>query len=143
MAEPRLSVRSVKARDLARRLARREQLTSRLTAACVVVAVALSHLPLARAEPQGGSASAAGDASATGDTSAANDEAAKAATTQPRGPRPSVDEICRTLAQAAADNELPEEFFTRLIGQESRFDPAAMLSRSQRKVFRSARLRGA
>jgi len=128
MAEPRLSVRSVKARDLARRLARREQLTSRLTAACVVVAVALSHLPLARAEPQGGSASAAGDASATGDTSAANDEAAKAATTQPRGPRPSVDEICRTLAQAAADNELPEEFFTRLIGQESRFDPAAISS---------------
>src|SRR5580698_7068331 len=38
----------------------------------------------------------------------------------------SVDEICRTLAQAAADNELPEEFFTRLIGQESRFDPAAV-----------------
>ena len=120
MAEPRLSVRSAKARDLARRLARREQLTSRLTAACVVVAVALSHLPLASAEPQGGSASAAGDASA------ANDEAAKAATTQPRGPRPSVDEICRTLAQAASDNELPEEFFTRLIGQESRFDPAAI-----------------
>ena len=41
-------------------------------------------------------------------------------------PRPSVDEICRTLAQAASDNELPEEFFTRLIWQESRFDPAAV-----------------
>jgi Transglycosylase SLT domain/SPOR domain len=41
-------------------------------------------------------------------------------------PRPSVDDICRTLAQAAADNELPEEFFTRLIWQESRFDPAAV-----------------
>ena len=40
--------------------------------------------------------------------------------------RPSVDDICRTLAQAAADNELPEEFFTRLIWQESRFDPAAV-----------------
>jgi len=39
---------------------------------------------------------------------------------------PSVDEICRTLAQAAADNELPEEFFTRLIWQESRFDPKAV-----------------
>src|SRR5215471_7977831 len=38
---------------------------------------------------------------------------------------PSVDAICRTLAQAAADNDLPEEFFTRLIWQESRFDPAA------------------
>jgi Transglycosylase SLT domain len=41
-------------------------------------------------------------------------------------PQPSVDDICRTLAQAAADNELPEEFFTRLIWQESRFDPAAV-----------------
>ena len=41
-------------------------------------------------------------------------------------PRPSVDEICQTLAQAAADNDLPEEFFTRLIWQESRFDPKAV-----------------
>ena len=40
--------------------------------------------------------------------------------------RPSVDDICRTLAEAAADNELPEEFFTRLIWQESRFDPLAV-----------------
>jgi len=43
-----------------------------------------------------------------------------------RAEPPSVDEICRTLAQAAADNNLPEEFFTRLIWQESRFDPAAV-----------------
>jgi Transglycosylase SLT domain/SPOR domain len=94
----------------------RWQSTSRLTAACVAVAAALSQPTLARAEPPGGS------------TGAANDEAAKAATTaaEPRGSRPSVDEICRTLAQAASDNELPEEFFTRLIWQESRFDPAAV-----------------
>jgi hypothetical protein len=87
----------------------RWQMTFRLTAACVALAAALSHLTPARAEPPGGSA-------------------AKAATTgaEPRGPRPSVDEICRTLAQAASDNELPEEFFTRLIWQESRFDPAAI-----------------
>src|SRR3954447_5141498 len=39
---------------------------------------------------------------------------------------PAVDEICRTLAQAAADNDLPEEFFTRLIWQESRFNPSAV-----------------
>ena len=59
---------------------------------------------------------------------AASDEAAKAATTEAeaKGSHPSVDEICRTLAQAAADNELPEEFFTRLIWQESRFDPTAV-----------------
>src|SRR5262249_7311437 len=41
-------------------------------------------------------------------------------------PPPPGDETCRTLADAAADNELPEEFFTRLIWQESRFDPAAV-----------------
>lgn len=43
-----------------------------------------------------------------------------------RAEPPAVDEICRTLAQAATDNELPEEFFTRLIWQESRFDPKAV-----------------
>lgn len=74
-------------------------------AVCVVLAAALSQLASARAEPQGGSANGA------------TSEAAK---------RPSVDDICRTLAQAAADNELPEEFFTRLIWQESRFDPTAV-----------------
>jgi hypothetical protein len=40
--------------------------------------------------------------------------------------QPSVDGICRTLAQSAADNDLPEEFFTRLIWQESRFDSEAV-----------------
>ncbi len=73
-------------------------------AACLILAAALSSLALAplmlaRAEPQSGSATAA---------------------------KPSVDDICRTLAQAAANNGLPEEFFTRLIWQESRFDPAAV-----------------
>jgi hypothetical protein len=43
-----------------------------------------------------------------------------------KAPRPSVDEICRTLAQAAAANDLPQEFFARLIWQESRFDPSAI-----------------
>ena len=45
---------------------------------------------------------------------------------EPQGSQTSVDEICRTLAKAAADNDLPEEFFTRLIWQESRFDPKAV-----------------
>jgi Transglycosylase SLT domain/SPOR domain len=75
----------------------RWELTLRLAAACVVLAAALAHLTPARAEPPD------------------------------RGsPSPSVDDICRTLAEAAADNELPEEFFTRLIWQESRFDPTAI-----------------
>lgn len=45
---------------------------------------------------------------------------------EPQGSHTSVDEICRTLAQAAADNDLSEEFLTRLIWQESRFDPKAV-----------------
>ena len=66
-------------------------------ATCAVLAAALSQPAPVRAEPQDGGAK-----------------------------RPPVDDICRTLAQAAADNELPEEFFTRLIWQESRFDPEAV-----------------
>jgi hypothetical protein len=87
-----------------------------LLGACVALAAFLSSLTVAHADPQGGTARAAGD------------EAATAPTTEPAAGsrRPSVDDICRTLAQAAADNELPEEFFTRLIWQESRFDPAAV-----------------
>ncbi len=75
------------------------------TAACLALAAALLHLTPARAEPQGKETPTAAD---------------------PKDRRPSVDDICRTLAQAAADNELPEEFFTRLIWQESRFDPTAV-----------------
>jgi hypothetical protein len=96
-------------------------LTSRLAAACVVLTVALPHLTPTRAEPNGGSTSAASST-----TSRVGSKAA--ATTEPeaKGRRPSVDDICRTLAQAATDNDLPEEFFTRLIWQESRFDPTAV-----------------
>src|SRR5215204_2907913 len=91
-------------------------LALRLTATCMVLAAALSQLVPARAEPQGGS------------IGAASDEAAKAMTMESAatGSSPFVDEICRTLAQAAADKDLPEEFFTRLIWQESRFDPSAV-----------------
>jgi hypothetical protein len=38
----------------------------------------------------------------------------------------STDTICSALAAAAAQNDLPTDFFTRLIWQESRFDPAAV-----------------
>jgi hypothetical protein len=82
-------------------------------AACLGLAAALAQLAPARAEPQESPASAASDEAAPTEP-------------EPSGRRPSVDDICRTLAQAAADNELPEEFFTRLIWQESRFDPAAV-----------------
>jgi hypothetical protein len=36
------------------------------------------------------------------------------------------DTICNALAAAAAENNLPTDFFARLIWQESRFDPAAV-----------------
>ena len=53
---------------------------------------------------------------------------ANAPATEPSGREPSVavSDICRVLAQAAVDNELPETFLTRLIWQESRFDPEAV-----------------
>lgn len=79
-----------------------------MVAVCVAFAAVLPHLILARADPQGRSASGVTTESAA------------------KSPRLSVDDICRTLAQAAADNDLPEEFFTRLIWQESRFNPAAI-----------------
>ena len=38
----------------------------------------------------------------------------------------STDTICGALAAAAAENNLPTDFFARLIWQESRFNPAAI-----------------
>jgi len=40
--------------------------------------------------------------------------------------RQTPDTICSALAAAAAQNDLPTDFFARLIWQESRFDPAAV-----------------
>jgi len=93
----------------------RRDSTLRFAAASVAVVLILSPSLPARAEPQRGPAGDAG--SAISRTEGAT-----------RSPRPSPDDICRTLAQAAADNELPAEFFMRLIWQESRFDPEAVSS---------------
>jgi hypothetical protein len=49
----------------------------------------------------------------------------------------STDNICSALATAAAQNDLPTDFFARLIWQESRFDPAAV-SRAGRRAWRSS-----
>jgi hypothetical protein len=84
----------------------RRALTLRLTAACMALAAVLALPAPTRAQPQGQS-----------DYAAKNKDA---------NPRPSVAEICQTLAQSAAGNGLPEEFFTRLIWQESRFNPSAV-----------------
>lgn len=98
-------------------------------AAALALALALAQPLPARADPQAG---AAGDGTAgttatpttpttTTTTTTTTTSAAKA-----KEAHPSVDEICRTLSQAAAANDLPEEFFTRLIWQESRFDTGAV-----------------
>jgi hypothetical protein len=45
----------------------------------------------------------------------------------------SVARICDALAAAAGENDLPVDFFARLIWQESRFDPTASASRRARR----------
>jgi soluble lytic murein transglycosylase-like protein len=56
------------------------------------------------------------------------------------------DSICQALATAAAANDLPFEFFTRLIWQESRFKPEAVSRAGAQGVAQfmpaTARLRG-
>jgi transglycosylase-like protein with SLT domain len=80
----------------------------RLALAGAAVVLALLQGLAARAEPQGGAGlGTVGPAP--------NPE-----------PRPSADNICRVLAWAAAENGLPVDFFTRLIWQESRFNPDAV-----------------
>jgi Transglycosylase SLT domain len=63
---------------------------------------------------------------------------------EPRATSP--DGICRALATAAAANDLPVEFFTRLIWQESRFKPEAVSRAGAQGVAQfmpgTARLRG-
>jgi soluble lytic murein transglycosylase-like protein len=40
--------------------------------------------------------------------------------------QPTADDVCQTLEEAAAENALPVEFFTRVIWQESRFNARAV-----------------
>ena len=96
-------------------MAIRRDLTLRLAAAAAAVILVLSRQLPAYAEPQG-----AGAGTASG--------AAPKAKAEAKGPRASADDICRALTEAATANEIPVEFFARLIWQESRFDPEAVSS---------------
>jgi hypothetical protein len=44
-------------------------------------------------------------------------------------PSPTADDICRAVEEDAAENELPVEFFVRVIWQESRFNAQAVSSK--------------
>jgi hypothetical protein len=59
------------------------------------------------------------------ETAAPGEAAAKPPSPAPGEP-PSRESICLAVQSAAAANELPIEFFTRLIWQESRFNPRAV-----------------
>jgi soluble lytic murein transglycosylase-like protein len=47
---------------------------------------------------------------------------------------PTVDDICRALEQDAAENQLPVEFFARVIWQESRFNAQAVSSKGAQGI---------
>ncbi len=52
---------------------------------------------------------------------------------QPGSP-PTADDICRTIEQSAAENELPVEFFARVIWQESRFNAFAVSNKGAQGI---------
>jgi hypothetical protein len=115
--------------------------------ACLVVM--LLPAPLSGASPSGATAVVAGEPmsgpshlqtaqaacappdSGVAQTSAGEpDKSRPVETGQSAAPAPSsvptaADSVCKALATAAAENDLPIDFFTRLIWQESRFDPVA------------------
>ena len=59
---------------------------------------------------------------------------------------PTADDVCRTVEQAAAENELPVEFFARVIWQESRFNALAVSRKGAQGIAqfmpRTAEFRG-
>ena len=79
-----------------------------------------------------------------GDPSSAQGEPDENRRAEPSASSP--NGICRELATAAAANDLPVEFFTRLIWQESRFKPEAVSRAGAQGVAQfmpgTARLRG-
>jgi hypothetical protein len=91
------------------------RLAGRLTGLLVVLALAAATLGTP-ANAQAGATPLAVDGSSGGPG------AAQALTEQ----QPSSDDVCRTLERAAAENELPVEFFARVIWQESRFNALAV-----------------
>ncbi len=68
-----------------------------------------------------------GSSDAANAQQAAKPPAADKSVDQPAAPQPpSVDDICRAVEEDAAENELPVEFFARVIWQEGRFNARAL-----------------
>ena len=57
----------------------------------------------------------------------------------PASPPPTPDDICRALEQDAAENDLPVEFFARVIWQESRFNAPQGIAQFIEALKNSAR----
>jgi Transglycosylase SLT domain len=93
---------------------------SSVLAACAALVVGLAAALAQTSEQKKAPAPAAG---------ATAQPAAKPAE-KPAAPQPpkhtTADDICRTVEEAAAENELPVEFFARVIWQESRFNARAL-----------------
>jgi hypothetical protein len=87
----------------------------------LVIAAAL-WLGLARAQPQNAPAVAP------------NASTPPAQTASPAPHPPTADDICRALEQDAAENELPVEFFARVIWQESRFNARAVSNKGAQGI---------
>ena len=84
--------------------------------ACALAAVAVLLGPAVSAQ-QAASPPAAAEKPADAPTAAQPPSAAEP---------PSADDICRAIEEDAAENELPVEFFARIIWQESRFNARAV-----------------
>jgi transglycosylase-like protein with SLT domain len=105
----------------------------RILLAATAVAAALVFVPIeARLEP---SVPTGPDKHASSETTKTQPGAGQEFASAPGeagSPQPtatvsaSVDAICATLDRSATDNDLPLDFFTRLIWQESRFNPLSV-----------------
>jgi hypothetical protein len=101
---------SVRAADVLALIMRKLQSLAAIAALTLGVSLPL----MAEAEPQ--------------DSASAGGELPKVAS------GPTTDVICHAVAQAATDNNLPVEFFTRLVWQESRFNPNAVSSKGAQGI---------
>jgi hypothetical protein len=99
-----------------------------------VIAAAL-WIGLAQAQQQNAPAAAPPAApNESAPAAAPNAGALPSQATAPAPHPPTPDDICRALEQDAAENELPVEFFARVIWQESRFNARAVSNKGAQGI---------